>query len=136
MHDLKWSSSGDFVLDEVELDLKDTRDENYRGAIQRVQARLQSSKGDWQGSPQTGAGLKKYAGLPNTPEVGRDLQNAISNELMRGSLLSPQEVRVDVFPISRTSIATLVHIAPLGQRETITLINSYDLADNKVSPRN
>jgi hypothetical protein len=136
MHDLKWSSSGDFVLDENELDLKDTRDENYRGAIQRIQTRLQSSKGDWRASPQTGANLKTYAGLPNTPTTGAEVQNAIVNELMRGSLLRPQEVQVDVFPLSESAMATLVRISPLGQRETITLINSYDLADNKISPRN
>lgn len=136
MHDLYWDDSGDICLDQDDKDLKDTKKENYRGAIQRVQARIGSSKGDWSGSPQTGANLRRFHGRPNSAETGRAIESALTNELVRGSFLLPNEVEVSAFPISKTHIATFVRISPLGQAEAITLINSYDLADNKVSVRN
>lgn len=136
MHDLYWDDSGDLVLDQDELDLKDTKKENYRGAIQRIQTRIKSSKGDWKGSPQTGANLLRFNGMPNTRETGAEMESALMNELTRGSLLLPAELEVVAFPISDRAIAAFVRVSPLGQSEAITLVNSYDLANNKVSVRN
>jgi len=136
MDDLYWNSSGDFVLDPVDNDLMDTKKLNYRGAIQRILTRLQSSKGDWKSSPQTGANLKRYVGMPNSAEIGREIENAILNELVRSGLVSPQELTVQAFPISEGAIATIVQVTPAGQRESITLVHSYNLVDNKLTMRN
>lgn len=136
MHDLSFSSSGDFMLDANDLDIKDTKRDNYQGAIQRIQTRIQSNKGDWRHSPQTGGDLSKFAGLPNKPEVGQEIELQMVNELVRGGLLSPRELIVQAFPISPSQVAVFVQVTPSGQRETIRLISSYSLSDNKVSVRN
>ena len=136
MTDFRWSSSGDFVLDSEDQDILDTSRENFQGAIQRLQNRIGSRKGDWQHAPSVGATLHRFVGKPNTPEVGAEIQQAIVNELTRGNLLTPNELEVQVFPISKTSIMVFVRVVPRGQRETISLIASYDLTDNKISMRN
>lgn len=136
MVDLRWSDSGDLVLDDNDGDLLDTSKENMQAAIQHIEARLQSSRGDWAGAPQTGATLKRFAGRPNTAEVGVEMENAILNELTRGGLFKPTELTVNVFPLSPTAIAAMVAVRPTGQRETMQIVISYDLQDNKVSLRN
>ena len=134
--DLRWSDSGDLVLDADDGDLKDTRRENFQAAIQHIETRLQSTPGDWRTSPQTGAGLKRFAGRPSTAEVGAEIETAILNELTRSGLFSPTELEVQVFPISKTKLACMVFVRPAGQRETMQIVVSYDLQDNKISLRN
>lgn len=133
--DFRWSSSGDLVIDS-DGDLKDTAKENYQGAIQRLEARLQSSRGDWKFSPTLGASLSRFAGKPNTADVGAEVQQAVLSELMRGGFLSPREVTVHVFPLSVSQLAVVVDVAPAGERETLRILVGYDLTDNKISVRN
>lgn len=134
--DFRFSDSGDFVLDTRDNDLMDTKEENFQGAIQRIVNRLQSSKGDWKASPQTGASLIRFAGRPNSPSVGAEIEIAVKNEFIRDGFLRSGEVSVQVFPISKTALGILVHITPDGQRQTMQIALSYDLQDNKVSLRN
>ena len=136
MVDLRWIDSGDFSLDPRDKDLKDTREENLQSALQKVEARLQSSKGDWAKSPQTGANLKQFAGRANTPELGAEMETVIKNELIRGGLFRPNELTVQVFPISETQLAAFVQVRSTGSREATQLVISYSLQDNKVSLRN
>lgn len=134
--DLRWTDAGDLMLDDRDNDLKDTAEENLQGAIQHIEARLQSTKGDWRHSPYTGTGLKRFAGRPNTPELGAEMETAILNELTRGGLFSPGEIKVQVFPVSQEALAAFVQVKPGGGRETMQLVISYNLQDNKVSVRN
>jgi len=134
--DLRWTDSGDLCLDSEDGDLKDTAKENFQAAIQHIEARLQSTAGDWQTSPETGAGIKRFAGKQSNPELGSQLETVILNELTRGQLFKPNEVDVQVFPISEKAIACMIFVRPNGQRETMQIAISYDLQDNKVSVRN
>ena len=112
--DMRWSDSGDYVVDTNDNDLKDTARENMQAALQHVQARMESTKGDWLYSPETGASLKRHAGRHNSEEVGLEMQNDILNELVRGGFLSPSEVQVQVFPMSETALAAILYIKPHG----------------------
>ena len=136
MVDLRWSDSGDLMLDSNDNDLKDTAKENLQAAVQHIQARLQSTRGDWAGSPETGASLTRFVGKHSTPELGQEMETVILNELVRGGLFRPNEIRVQVFPISKQALAAIVAVTPAGQRETVQIAISYDLQDNKVSLRN
>jgi len=136
MNDFRWIDSGDFMLDSRDTDLKDTSEENLQSALQKIEAKLQSTKGDWKNNSQLGADLKQFAGRPNTPEVGAEMETVIINELVRGGLFSPNELTVQVFPISKTQLAAFVQVQPTGTREATQLVISYSLTDNKVSLRN
>jgi len=134
--DLRWSDAGDFVIDSEDGDLKDTSKENMQSAIQHIQARLQSTVGDWANSPSTGAGLKRFAGQHSSAELGAQMETTILNELTRGQLFRPSEVEVHAFPISEKAIACMIFVRPAGQRETMQIAISYNLQDNKISVRN
>lgn len=136
MNDLRWIDSGDFAIDTRDMDLKDTSEENLQSALQKIEGRLQSTRGDWKQNPSMGANLKQFAGRPNTPEVGAEMETVIKNELIRGGLFAPQELTVQVFPISETQLAAFVQVQPTGTREATQLVLSYSLTDNKVSLRN
>lgn len=134
--DLRWSDAGDLVVDSEDNDLKDTSKEKLQAAIQHIEARLESSSGDWKTSPDTGAGLKRFAGKQSSPELGRQMEVVIMNELTRGQLFRPSEVEVRAFPLSERAIACMIFVRPDGQRETMQIAISYNLQDNKVSLRN
>lgn len=134
--DLRWSDSGDLFLDPLDNDLKDTKKELMQAAIQHLQARLKSSPGDWKHSPQTGAGLDSFAGRANTPTLGADIESRIVNELTRGGFFRFDELRVQAFPENKHSIGIFIQVFPRGQRETMQVVISYSLQDNKISVRN
>lgn len=136
MVDLRWSDSGDLMLDIRDNDLLDTKEQNLQSAMQKIEARIQSTKGDWRLNPSLGASLKKFAGRPNTAEVGAEIESVLRNELTRGGLLAPGELSVRVFPISPHQVAAFIQVQPNGTRETMQLVISYSLQDNKVSVRN
>lgn len=136
MVDLYWSDSGDFMLDSRDRDLLDTKEKNLQAVLQKIETRLNSSRGDWRQNPQLGATLSRFAGRPNTPEVGAEMETVIKNELVRGGLFSPNELTVQVFPISENALAAFVQVQPAGGRETAQLVISYSLQDNKLSLRN
>ena len=133
--DLRWTDSGDLMLDPRDKDLKDTRHENLQSALQHIEARLQSTRGDWKGSPATGANLMRFAGRPNTAALGAEIEDAVLNELTRGGLFSPSEVVVQVFPVDRSTIGIFVRLNPVGTRGAIQLVLDYSLQDTKISVR-
>lgn len=133
--DLRWSDSGDFVIDTNDNDLKDTSKENYQGAIQHIETRLQSNPGDWASSPETGTKLNRFVGKPNTAATGADIETAIYNGLTRGGFISPAEIQVTAFPISVHSIMSMVYLRPKGQQQVMQIPISYNLQDNKISLR-
>ena len=135
MQDFRFSDSGDFMVDEDDNDLRDTRGENMQSIQQHIAARIQSSKGDWRTSPGLGVSLIRFAGRPNTPEVGAEIQTAVVNELIRGGLFAANEIDVQVFPFNRHHVGVYIVIQPRDGRETMQLLISYSLQDNKVSLR-
>jgi len=134
--DLHWSDSGDLLLDPLDNDLKDTKHNLMQAAIQHLQARLQSTPGDWKHSPETGAGLDSFAGRANSPTTGADIESRVMNELTREGFFLPEELVVQAFPLDKHSIGLYIRVTPRGQREGMQVVISYSLQDNKVSVRN
>lgn len=134
--DLLFTDSGDFQIDSIREDLKDTSEIPYRAFIQQIATRVSSSRGDWRLQPTLGAGLTTHLGKPNTAELGRQVQLAVLNSLTQDAFIKSSEVKVEVFPIAKNQIAILVLVQPTGDREQVRLSFTYDTKDNKVLPRN
>lgn len=134
--DMFWLTHGDFVLDANTGDLKDTRREQYRDLIQRADTRIRSGQSDWRLSDLQTAGLQQFYGKQNTAELGQDIKDAVFSALTARGFLRPNEVSVEVFPVSLTEVVLIVLIRPAGQRTQIYLNYTYDGRDNKIVPRN
>lgn len=134
--DLLFSDSGDFSLDSKRGDISDTTELLYRAFIQQILTRIESSRGDWKLEPNIGANLLNFAGKVNTPVLGNSIRLAVVNSLIQDSFIKSSELKVEVFPVSKTNIAILVLIQPKGVREQIRLAFTYDTKDNKIIPRN
>lgn len=135
INDLYFTESGDFVLG-TNGDLEDTKNDFYRGFIQRIDTRMRSSKGDWRCTPDVGAGLTDFMGKRNTQELGRLIKSRIYTELYQDDLLRSAEVVVDVLPMSGTQVAIVLIITPPGTTGQIALTYTYSLKDNKIMLRN
>jgi len=133
--DLYWTESGDFVLGD-NGDFKDTALDNYRGLLQRVLTRIKSQRGDWALQPTVGAGLGRFAGKPNSEATGVRIKNAISNQLLQDDLLRGGEFEIDVFPVTKYSVAIAIVITPPRSGGQVTLTLTYDARDNSIVPRN
>lgn len=134
--DFYWLSSGDLCLDSERGDIKDTSRYNYRSTIQRILTRVMSKPGDWRVTDNMGANLEQFLGRPNDQETGLEIQSAVYYELVANDFLRPNEVEVEVFPLSKTQVVIIVKVTPANQRDAIKLIFSYDARDNIVVPRN
>lgn len=133
--DLFWTSSGDFAFEPTKKDFKNTKIYNYRSMIQRILTRVMSSPGDWEFSPQLGAGLESFLGKKNTEALGNEIQLRIENELITANFLSLNEFLVNVFPISKEEIGIVIEVTPNNQRESILLKFTYNASDNRVVHR-
>lgn len=133
--DFYFTDDGDFRLGS-DGDFEDTANYQYRGLIQRVITRLSSAKGEWRLQPLEGVNLTDFLGKPNTREVGGRVRERVYSELIRDNLVSPADLKVEVFPLSKTEIAILVVITPPDIASKIFLTFSYDMKDNKLHPRN
>jgi hypothetical protein len=134
--DLYFTSAGDYFLDPDVNDLLDTRKIKLRCLIQRVMTRIRASKGDWRSQPQIGAQIAGFAGRPNTAETAEEIKSMLSNELMVDGFLKPNEVAIEIFPVSKRQIAIILQIRPMGQIEEVFLSFTYDARDNKLVARN
>lgn len=133
--DLYFTAEGDYVLS-PDGDLLDTKRALYRGFIQQVLTRLQSSRNDWRDQPDTGANFGEFVGLPNTRETGDLIISRVSSELIREGLVSQNDLNVDVVPLNANSIMVLVTLIPPGSSQAAFLSFTYDMRDNKLIPRN
>ena len=133
--DLYWTESGDFTLGE-NGDFEDTKLGHYRGLLQRVLTRIKSHRGEWALQPGVGVGLGKFAGKPNSAETGERIKNAITVQLSQGDLLRGQEFTVDVFPVTKHSVAIAIVITPPRAGGQVVLTLTYDARDNRIIPRN
>lgn len=132
--DLYFTESGDFFLAD-DGDLLDTKNELYRGFIQMVHTIISSSLGDWNLEP-IGANLTLYLGKPNTAELARRIENSIYTEIYKHKLARASEIKVEVIPISETSVAIGIFFTPPGVTGRVTLTYTYDTRDNKIALRN
>lgn len=133
--DVHFTDTGDFFLGESG-DLKDTKNDAYRGFLQRVLTRLQSSKGEWALQPTIGAGVSGMLGKPNTEATGVLIKNLIYTELLADNLLRAAEFVVDTFPINKYVIAFAIIISPPNSGGQVVLTLTYDTRDNRLVPRN
>lgn len=134
--DLYWTSEGDFHLDSVRSDLRDTATEQYRNLIQQVLTRVMSSRGDWPLQKNIGASIADFLGHRNTRETAEQIKTRITAELIRDGLIAPNDLNVDIIPTSRSSILLLILVTPLQSKKAVYLTFTYDLAENKMVPRN
>lgn len=133
--DLYFTSNGDFCLDETSK-LKDTKLDQYRYLIQRINNRIGSTGNDWQLAPEVGANLTDFIGQRNTPENGKLIEQRIFNELTRGNFINSRHLSVKVFPISESGVGVIIAVNPPDTVGQVTLTYSYDYRDNKIVPRN
>lgn len=132
--DLYFTESGDYFLG-TNGDIADTQNELYRGFIQKVHTIMSSTVGDWKLEP-IGANLTSFLGKPNSPDLARRVQDSIYTEIYKHELARPAEVKVEVLPISESSIAIAVFFNPPGNSGRLTLTYTYDTRDNKILIRN
>lgn len=104
--DCYFTSEGDFVESPLG-DLLSTEGFQYREKIQQVLKRLMSTKGDWVLHPDIGVNLGDFVGLPNTREVGAQIQERIFSELIKNSLFMSRELDVEVFQPLRMRLGFL-----------------------------
>lgn len=133
--DIKWSSNGDLCLGDSG-DLDDTENDFYGGFLQRLNTILSSSKYDWKTQSFVGADLKQFVGKPNTRETGAAIKQAVLAAVQQYDLLRGEEFIVDVFPVSEQMIAIVLVISPPGAGGQLVLNYSYDMRQNKITPRN
>lgn len=142
--DLVWTDDGDFSLENdvprgalgerAGGDFRDTKKLKYRGWLQRVQTRLESSALDWQ-YLNVGANLESFRGAKNSKATGDAIKMRILNELTRDDLIRPHEMKIDVVPLSPTQIGVILIVTPPGSGEAITFTYSFSLKDTQVIPR-
>ena len=133
--DLYFSSNGDFRLG-VGGDIERTIGYPHQALIQTVTKRLSSSAGDWPAQQSIGANLGDFAGQENSRETAQLIKSRIVTELTRGNLVSASNLRVQMLPLSTTSIIILLFIKSDDSSQPISFQFSYDMRDNKLIPRN
>ena len=136
IRDLYFTEEGDFYYDEDRDDFSDTKDDQYRGLLQKIHTRLSSTTGDWAMQADIGSNLGDFVGKPNTQAIGEQIKRRIYSALSNGSLLNSKELAVDVIPITRKKLAIILSINPGDVANYITLTYTYDMRDNKLIPRN
>lgn len=131
--DLYFTDAGDFVEGD-NGDILDTKNYQFRGAIQRIITRVMSTRGDWRLQNSVGANIMEFRGKPNNRAIGELIKTRITSELVNGKVLRTNNFTVDVTPISPTQIAIIVAVG--NQRRETVLAFSYDFKDNHIVPRN
>lgn len=134
--DLYFTEDGDFYLDAETGDFEDTSLHQYRNFIQNVNTRVASSKRDWNLQRDVGLNLADFLGKPNTRENGARIRNRVYSELIRDNFIAPADLEVVVFPTGKTTVGIVLRITPPDEAAKITLTYSYNMQDNKVTPRN
>jgi hypothetical protein len=133
--DLYFTDSGDFMLGQNN-DIKDTIEEQYRGFVQMVVTRLSSAAGDWALAPTVGANLDQFVGRPNTRDLANAIRSRVLSELQSGGLVRGNELSIEIFPVSKTSLAMILAITPPRSEGQVVLTFTYSMKENKLIPRN
>lgn len=134
--DILWTVDGDLFVESGDVKVASAfSNEVMESAILR---RLQSTKGDWKMAPLLGANLVEFAGWPNTRETGALIKSRIVNILTEDLLLKGDEVSVDVYPNSLTSIVITIVVNTIDPdiQDGVYIVGfTYDMRDNKLVPR-
>lgn len=132
--DLHFTDFGDFVKSS-NGDLEDTKNIKNRGLIQKINTIVQSSKGEWSTNKNIGANVSGILGKRNTQEEAEKIRNSILIEILKEGLVSPEDLEVLVFPMSKSSLAIMINIRPTNSQEKVFLSYSYSVKDNRITPR-
>jgi hypothetical protein len=141
--DFVWTDDGDFSVTSDVVpgqptttggDFRDTKKMKYRGWLQRVQTRLESSKLDWQYLG-VGANLDTFKGARNSRATGEAIKLRILNELTKDDLVRANEIKIDVMPLSTSQVGVMIMITPPGSGEQIIFTYSFSLKDTQTIPR-
>ena len=133
--DLYYTEDGDYFLDTVREDIADTKEDLYRSFVQRVDTIMNYSKGDWILQPTLGAGLSDFLGKKSSAALTRLIKDRIYSELIRDELVRPNEIKIDVIPVTATKIAIILFVKPPQSLETIKRVYYYDLRETKIDRR-
>jgi hypothetical protein len=133
--DFLFSHAGDFFIDSEKEDIQDTSLLLERSLIQRLNNQLRSSSNSWRLEPGVGAGIADLAGRANSSETGAELERRVLGAITGPSLLRPNEVKVEVFPLSETQVGIYIEVAPANGRAKLFFNYYYDVKDNVIVPR-
>lgn len=138
INDLLWADDGDFVLQpqirtgELGIptggDFADTKALKLRGWLQRVKTRLHSATQDWKYLG-IGANLGNFISAKNTKETGDAIRERIINELTIDGLCYPQELRVEVVPLTPSYIGVVLAVRPPGSNQDVIITHGIGLRD-------
>jgi phage baseplate assembly protein W len=132
--DLHWCQEGDFKLG-ANGDIQKATADGGRVAKQTIIKRLQSSRGDWVMSPEFGASLDSFAGLPNTRETGERIKSVVKSVLMAEGVISPESLVVEVVPSALTRVTVLIYGKIIASNVPLYVQIEYDLRENRLIPR-
>ena len=135
VQDAFFSSNGDYRLG-TRGDLERTVGYDQRILVQTIVKRMSSTTRDWPMQPEIGANLGDFVGQANTQENARLIKSRIVSELVRGGLISGQDLSVQVLPLSKTAILIAVFVKTNDSSQPLAVQFTYDMRDNKMIPRN
>lgn len=128
--DMRWSSSGDFVVHNG--DLADTSDEVGRGFIQEIQDRTMSSFGDWKLLPGKGSDIDEFHGNINNEETWDNLERRLTFAYTNDLFLDKQDFSITIAPITESEVAIRIDfntaLTDIVPDSTIVLKIVYDLS--------
>lgn len=114
--DIKTDRTGKAVLKDGDFDLDTDLDASVTNRM------LRTSPGSWALDPDIGVGLQDFAGLPNTPETGAQIEDAVVAGLRKVTIAA----QCTVYPVSFDSVAIVVVVfTPFGPK-TSTIQFRYE----------
>tara|TARA_B100000029_G_scaffold273582_1_gene268338 strand:+ start:247 stop:687 length:441 start_codon:yes stop_codon:yes gene_type:complete len=134
--DYLWTGDGDLFFDpNGNGDLYTATSEGDEVLSSAVIKRLTSSTGDWGTSPELGADLIDFIGLPNTRETAALIQTRVENILVQDLMIRSDAIGTEVFPIGPNELLVMMMIDSIDSSEPIITAFSFDMRDNKMIPR-
>lgn len=130
------TADGDISIDGTKGDIKRVDSNGMEIFRQHMVRRLMTNSGDFALSPDTGANLGNFVGLPNNAETGSLIKSQLIDSLVFDNLFASNTLDLRIFPLSETSIAMflITRLSSL-EEDTFSISFSYDLRDNKIIPR-
>lgn len=107
--DAAWSWNGDFLLGD-QGDIKDTMYDTLQSIVDQVSIICSSSFGDWALYPSRGAGIDDFIGESNTRITADSLHDRIRISLVSMGLVSEDDLRINVIPISIHKMMIVIYI--------------------------
>lgn len=109
--DLKMSPDGDLVIENGDLALVTGED----WFIQETNKIIRTNNPDWEFHPDVGASLEDFAGLPNTRETARAIEERLHDKITQDSIHIPGKLSVRAVPITVDEIAIYINLDIEGQ---------------------